>query len=149
LLNNKQVSENSSLYLWSLLSLQLPYPTRKNPYFMPFRNKKGEIGEMQKFLSKLHKISTVSSCNSLIHKKIPFQCSTFDTTFHKNDNCIIYGNLFRTYPILLPTLTENKTHKYHNSGVTTCVFSFFQCLHVHTFFALVKCFCTCTCTNEQ
>jgi len=28
--------------------------------------------------------------------------------------------------------TKNKTHKCHNSGVTTCIFLFFQCLHVHT-----------------
>jgi len=25
---------------------------------------------------------------------------------------------------------KNKTHECHNSGVTTCVFSFFECLHV-------------------
>jgi len=27
--------------------------------------------------------------------------------------------------------TKNKTHECHISGVTTCIFLFFQCLHVH------------------
>jgi len=77
--------------------------------------------------------SNTSSCPTVIlcctlmgwHRLL----STFQVL---SDLCILKGNetFYHSMLSLHWYPTENKTHECHNLGVTTCVLSFFLCLHV-------------------